>query len=301
MVIITKLLAPIVLSESVMEKASYLVDVHWLSQHLADPDVVIIDTRFTLSDSGYGQSQYEVGHIPGAYYLDLNKDLSSTPAQHGGRHPLPSWDAFVNKLSRVGIYSDASQRSTAKKPTQVVVYDNSRFAFAARLWWMLRYLGHEQVAILDGGIQAWSSAGFPLSSEIPAEKIGDFQPVPQPDWIVDRETLQQRKDLPNVVVIDSRAPERWRGEVEPIDPVAGSIPGSTNSFWKTVTTEAGLLKSFDELRQQWKEVDPNDEVIIYCGSGVTACVNIFSLAMAGHPMHKLYSGGWSDWCSYFDG
>ncbi|MEM9152318.1 MAG: sulfurtransferase [Cyanobacteria bacterium P01_F01_bin.3] len=283
-----------------MEKASHLVDVQWLSQHLTDLDIVIIDTRFALSDPGLGQRQYRTGHIPGAYYLDLNQDLSSTVKKHGGRHPLPDWDTFVGKLNRLGINSRVED-SPQSKPTQVVVYDDSRFAFAARFWWMLRYLGHEQVAILEGGIQAWQSAELPLSTEIPAEKSGNFQPVFQSDWIANIQTVRQRKELPNVTVIDSRSPERWRGKVEPIDPVAGSIPGSTNSFWKTVTTEAGLLKSSDELRQQWKDVKPNDEVIIYCGSGVTACVNLFSLAMAGHPMHKLYPGGWSDWCSYFDG
>ncbi|MEM6596916.1 MAG: sulfurtransferase [Cyanobacteria bacterium P01_C01_bin.69] len=284
-----------------MEKAFHLVNVQWLSQHLADPNVVIIDTRFALATADQGRNQYAAGHIPGAYYLDLNKDLSSAVMQHGGRHPLPRWDAFVSRLNRMGIHSHRSEDETAQKSTQIVIYDDSRFAFAARLWWMLRYLGHKQVAILDGGIQAWKAAEQPLSTETPADKDGNFQPEPQPDWIVEREMLRQRKDLPNVVVIDSRSPERWRGEVEPIDPVAGSVAGSINSFWKDVTTEEGLLKSIDELTQHWRDIDSEDEVIVYCGSGVTACVNLFSLVMAGHPVYKLYPGGWSDWCSYFEG
>ncbi len=272
---------------------SPLANVQWLSQHLADPDVVIIDTRFDLADPGEGQRQYSNGHIPGAYYLDLNRDLSSAVARHGGRHPLPDWPIFIDRLNRIGIHSHPP-----KGPTQVIIYDDSRFAFAARLWWMLRYLGHEQVAILDGGIQSWQSAGLQMSTEAPPERTGDFHPAFQLDSVVDIETVRQRKDLPGVVLIDSRAPERWRAEVEPIDPIAGSIPGAINSFWQEVTTQAGRLKSADELKQHWSEVAADSEVIVYCGSGVTACVNLFSLVMAGHPMHRLYPGGWSDWCSH---
>lgn len=275
--------------------SSYLVDSQWLSQHLNDPNVndpnvVVIDTRFSLPEPELGRSQYQAGHIPGAYYLDLNKDLSSEVKPHGGRHPLPDWEQFTAKLNQLGIQSEPA--------TQVVIYDASRFAFAARLWWMLRYLGHEQVAILDGGIQAWETAGFSMSTDIPESKVGDFRPNPQSGWIVDIETVRSRKDLDNVVVIDSRSPERFRGEVEPIDPIAGSVPGAINSFWKNITTENSQIKPTDVLLQQWANVNPSDEVIIYCGSGVTACVNLFSLVMAGHPMHKLYPGGWSDWCSY---
>ncbi|MGD1897864.1 MAG: sulfurtransferase [Phormidesmis sp.] len=288
-----------------MEKNTPLITASWLAQHLEDPNLVILDTRFSLADPQQGQTEYQQGHIPGAYYLDLNKDLSSSIQAHGGRHPQPDWNTLVTKLNQLGIRS-----SSADGPTQVVIYDDSRFAFAARLWWMLRYLGHEQVALLDGGIQAWKSAGYALTTDAPtattakqtteqtAEQTGDFHPTPQPDWLVDIETVRQRKDLPEVTVIDSRSPERWRGEVEPIDPVAGSVPGSINSFWKNVSTEDGQLKSADELSKHWAQLKPDDEIIVYCGSGVTACVNLFSLVMAGHPMHKLYPGGWSDWCSY---
>ena len=276
-----------------MAETPYLVDSQWLSQRLDDPQVVVIDTRFSLNNPDQGRRQYQSGHIPGAYYLDLNRDLSSPVQAHGGRHPLPDWDAFTDKLNQISIHS----RPPAG-PTQVVIYDDSRFAFAARLWWMLRYLGHEQVAILNGGIRAWQSVGLPLSQEIPTAKAGSFEPHPQPSWTVDIETVRQRKDLPGVVVIDSRSPERYRGEVEPIDPIAGSIPGAVNSFWQEITTESGQLKSPEALSKHWANLDPEDDIIIYCGSGVTACVNLFALAAAGHPMHKLYPGGWSDWCSY---
>lgn len=276
-----------------MAESPYLVDNHWLSQHLADPQVVIVDTRFSLSEPEQGRSQYQSGHIPGAYYLDLNRDLSSPVQAHGGRHPLPDWGFFADKLNQIGIHS----RPPAG-PTQVVIYDDSRFAFAARLWWMLRYLGHEQVAILDGGIRAWEAAGLPLSQDTPSAKQGSFEPHLQAGWTVDIETVRQRKDLPGVVVVDSRSPERYRGEVEPIDPIAGSIPGAVNSFWQAITTETGHLQSTDVLSNHWADLDPGDEIIVYCGSGVTACVNLFSLVVAGHPMHHLYAGGWSDWCSY---
>ncbi|MBE9059551.1 sulfurtransferase [cf. Phormidesmis sp. LEGE 11477] len=280
-----------------MKKSAYLVDVHWLFEHLEDPNCVIIDTRFSLSQPQQGYEQYQTGHIPGAYYLDLNQDLSSSVEAHGGRHPLPNWNAFVDKLNQLGIHS-----KNPPGPTQIVIYDDSRFAFSARLWWMLRYLGHEQVAILDGGIQAWKSAGFALSKDIPKPKTGpekgNFVARPQPDWVVDIETVRQQKDRPDAVVIDSRSPERWRGEIEPIDPIAGSIPGSVNSFWQDISTEEGRLKSADKLATHWSRFDLQPETIVYCGSGVTACVNLFSLAAAGHQMYKLYPGGWSDWCSY---
>ncbi len=279
-----------------MAKRPYLVDVDWLSSQIADadhPPIVVVDTRFSLADPELGRSQYTAGHIPGAYYLDLNQDLSGPVQAHGGRHPFPDWQQFVTRLSQIGIYSAPSHG-----PTQVVIYDDSRFAFAARLWWMLRYLGHEQVAILDGGMRAWETAGLPLSAQIPEMKQGNFQPNFQPDWTVDIEAVRQRQGSPGVVVIDSRSPERFRGEVEPIDPVAGSIPGAINAFWQQVTTETAHLQSIDTLSSHWAKLDPNDEIIVYCGSGVTACVNLFSLVAAGRPMHKLYPGGWSDWCSY---
>ncbi len=276
-----------------METSAYLVNAHWLAEHLNDPNIVIIDTRFSLSQPNQSREQYKEGHIPGAYYLDLNQDLSSPVQTHGGRHPLPDWDTFTAKLNRLGIHSDAPAG-----PTRVVIYDDSRFAFAARLWWMLRYLGHESTSILDGGIQAWNSAGLPLSQEVPSKREGSFQPIPQSDWIVDIETVKAQKDLLSVAVVDSRSPERWRGEVEPIDPIAGSVPGSINSCWQNISTETGELKSSDALADYWSRIGLEPETIVYCGSGVTACVNLFSLVMAGYSMPKLYPGGWSDWCSY---
>ncbi|MEO0351591.1 MAG: sulfurtransferase [Cyanobacteria bacterium P01_A01_bin.15] len=267
----------------------HVVSPQWLADHLSS-GLVVIDCRFSLPEPELGQQQYNTGHIPGAYYLDLNKHLSSPVQKHGGRHPLPPWPKFVEHLNLLGIQSSPQ--------TPIVLYDASRFAFAARLWWMLRYLGHNNVALLDGGIKAWTDAGLPLSRETPRPQVGRFVPQPQSDWIVDIDYVRQRKDDIGTLVIDSRSAERFRGEREPIDPIAGSIPGAVNYFWQDISTDTGLLKSADELAHHWRAVDDADEIIVYCGSGVTACVNLFSQVVAGKPMGKLYPGGWSDWCSY---
>jgi thiosulfate/3-mercaptopyruvate sulfurtransferase len=270
-----------------------LVTPAWLADHHHEPNLVVVDCRFALADPNQGRQAYESGHIPGAWYLDLNRDLSSPVQAHGGRHPLPDWQAFKQRLEAMGI----SSQSPAG-PTRVVAYDDSRFAFASRLWWLLKYLGHGPVAVLDGGWTAWQQANYPVSLALPVAQTGLFLPQPQPDWTVDIDQVRGRKDEPGVWLIDSRSPERYRGEVEPIDPVAGSIPGATNQFWQAVSTPTGQMRSPAELRQHWADLETATEVIIYCGSGVTACVNLLSQAVAGQPMGKLYVGGWSDWCSY---
>lgn len=270
-----------------------LVSPTWLKEHLEAPDLVIIDCRFALADPGQGHQQYEQGHIPGAVYFDLNQDLSSPVQAHGGRHPLPAIDEFVTRLEAIGVSS-----GPAGKSTRVVAYDDSRFAFASRLWWLLKYLGHDAVAVLDGGFQAWKQTGYPTDKTKPQPRPGIFQPSPRKDWVVSITDVRQCKDKDGVILIDSRAPERYRGEVEPIDPVAGSIPGATNYFWQEVTNSQGIMRSPSALAQHWSDLDTADEVIVYCGSGVTACVNLLSQALADKPMGKLYVGGWSDWCSY---
>ena len=268
---------------------THIVSPQWLADHL-DSDLIIIDCRFSLPEPDLGQQQYDAGHIPGAYYLDLNRHLSRPVQTHGGRHPLPFWPKFVDNLNLMGIQS--------RPQTPVVIYDASRFAFAARLWWILKYLGHQNIALLDGGIDAWMLAGLPLSSETPRPQVGRFVPEPQADWIVDIDYVRQHKDNIGTMVIDSRSADRFRGEREPIDPIAGSIPGAVNYFWQDISTPNGQLKPADTLAHHWRAVDAADEVIVYCGSGVTACVNLFSQVVAGKPMGKLYPGGWSDWCSY---
>lgn len=264
-----------------------------LHQVLPNSQIIIIDCRFSLADPDLGRQLYEISHIPGAYYLDLNQDLSSPVGQHGGRHPLPDPSQLAEKLSRIGLRSEP-------EATWVVAYDDSRFAFAARLWWLLRYLGHERVMVLEGGFKGWQSAGYAVTTELPSPQLGAFVPRPRLDWTVDIAAVKARKDQPGTVLIDAREPERYRGEREPIDPVAGHIPGAINFPWQEMTDAQGYL--LPNLEQRWANLPPAEEIeeiVVYCGSGVTACVNLLSLAMAGISA-KLYPGSWSDWCSYQD-
>ena len=264
-----------------------VVSADWLYEHREDKHIAIADCRFSLADPELGAQQYNLSHIPGASYFDLNKDLSSPVQQHGGRHPLPDLDVFAQKLSTMGI--DAQ--------TLVVAYDDSRFAFAARLWWLLRYLGHDRVAVLDGGFKAWQSLKLPVTDAISTKTPKQFTYCLQPSLRVDIADVKARKDLPGVVLIDSREIPRYLGESEPIDPIAGHIPGAVNYPWQEVSSSDGYLYSPQEQRQHWQQLQGR-EIIVYCGSGVTACVNLLSLHLAGINTSALYVGSWSDWCSY---
>lgn len=270
----------------------WVVTSDWLHQHLSHPQVTVVDCRFSLADPDLGRQQYAAGHIPTAHYLDLNRDLSSPVQRHGGRHPLPDPVQFATTLTAIGVRSGSDQDASL-----IVAYDDSRFAFAARLWWLLRYLGHDRVVVLEGGLSRWQATGYPLTSELPQPQPGNFVPQVRSDWIVDIETVKLRKDLPNVALIDSREAERYRGEREPIDPIAGHIPGAMNYPWQEVTDAQGHAYSPYQQQQRWQTLPSAEEIIVYCGSGVTACANLLSLDMAGLPA-KLYPGSWSDWCSY---
>jgi thiosulfate/3-mercaptopyruvate sulfurtransferase len=266
----------------------HIVSANWLQEQLHAPQVVVVDCRFSLMDIDLGRKQYQESHIEGAYYLDLNLDLSSPVQKHGGRHPLPDFEQLAAKLSQIGITSE----------TTVVAYDDSRFAFASRIWWLLRYMGHERVALLDGGFAGWKAQNYATSSEIPHPKVGKFVPKLQTEWVVNIEIVKARKDLPEVVLVDSREGDRYRGEREPIDPIAGHIEGAVNYPWMEVTNDQGFVMANQSDR--WQEVKNAEEVIVYCGSGVTACVNLLSLKLAGIETGKLYAGSWSDWCSYLE-
>ncbi|MGB3512440.1 MAG: sulfurtransferase [Microcoleaceae cyanobacterium] len=270
-----------------MTNTNLLVSPQWLADHLNDSNIIIIDCRFSLAEPELGHKQYLEGHIPGAFYLDLNRDLSSTVEKHGGRHPLPKIKEIAQKLAAMGVKLEE---------TLIVAYDDSRFAFASRFWWLLKYMGHKKVSLLDGGFSQWEKK-YPVTTEFPTSKLGFFKPEVQPQMLVDIKTVKARKDLPEVILVDSRDSDRYLGKDEPIDPIAGHIPGAVNYPWKEVTDENSLTK-VDEQIQRWEKVKNAEEVIVYCGSGVTACVNLWSLEMAGINTGKLYAGSWSDWCSY---
>jgi thiosulfate/3-mercaptopyruvate sulfurtransferase len=272
-----------------MNNTQIFVSPTWLFEHLHDPQVVIVDCRFSLADPQLGKQQYQTSHIPNAYYLDLNQDLSSPVGKHGGRHPLPEINQLGEKLSAIGVNSPN---------TLVVAYDDSRLAFASRLWWLLRYLGHQQVAVLDGGFTAWKTAGYPVTDVISSPQTGNFIPQINAEMVVDFETVKSRKDLSAVALVDSRESDRYRGEREPIDKIAGHIPGAVNYPWAEITDASGYLLPPSHHRQRWEKLQTAEEIIVYCGSGVTACVNLLSLELANLHTGKLYPGSWSDWISY---
>lgn len=246
--------------------------------------VVIIDCRYSLADKSLGPNQYREGHLPGAYYFDLEHDLSGPRKDHGGRHPLPDKEIFAQKLRDAGV----------NRQSLIVVYDDSRMAYAARAWWLIRYLGHEQVAILDGGYRHWCQTGGALDRREPTAKNGNFRIQESRTTYVERDRLLGSSDL---TLIDSREPRRYAGLEEPIDPVAGHIPGALNYPWQDITDEQGLIKPLPWQKEHWKDLPKQDELVVYCGSGVTACVNLLSLHLCGIDA-KLYPGSWSDWCSY---
>ena len=272
-----------------MKKTEYFVDSEWLQAQLDNPQIVIVDCRFQLANPNWGKQQYQTSHIQGAYYLDLNRDLSSEVKIHGGRHPLPNLDLLAQKLINIGII---------QHETLVVAYDDCRFAFAARLWWLLRYLGHDQVVLLDGGWNDWLKKGYPTSNAMSQASLGSFIPQPNFDWLVDIDRVKSLQHQDDIAIIDSRDRDRYLGLREPIDPIAGSIESAKNSPWKQVTNESGHLQPEATQQQLWQDYQQAEEIIVYCGSGVTACVNLFSLSLAGIKNTKLYAGGWSDWCSY---
>lgn len=272
-----------------MPNSQFVVSPAWLSEHLEDPQVVIVDCRFSLADPQLGQQQYQTSHIKGSYYLDLNQDLSSPVGKHGGRHPLPNPNDIADKFAAIGINY---------QKTLVVAYDDSRFAFASRLWWLLRYLGHEQVAVLDGGFTGWQKAGYSVTDVVTEPQKGTFVAQVQTEKVVDITVVKSRKDSDEVVLVDSRESDRYRGEREPIDKIAGHIPGAVNYPWQEVTDSSGYLLPQEEQHRRWEQLETAEEILVYCGSGVTACVNLLSLELAGINKGKLYAGSWSDWISY---
>lgn len=269
-----------------------LISVPELQQALQQPHkLVIFDTRFNLNEPAAGEKLYRAGHIPGAHFLDLDRDLSSTPQTHGGRHPLPDMAAFADTLAAHGVSNDS----------RVVVYDADSGVFAGRLWWMLKYLGHDDVQLLDGGYAAWCAAGLEISQELPTAKAAAFTVRLRSEMLVDMATVRARleDDPEQTLLIDARAPERYRGDHEPLDPQAGHIPSARNKFFGD-NLEQGHFKPEELLEQQFSEAHEHQEVIVYCGSGVSAAHNVLVLDALGVPNVRLYVGSWSDWSSHPD-
>jgi thiosulfate/3-mercaptopyruvate sulfurtransferase len=261
---------------------STLITASELLERIDDPDLVVVDCRWYLTEPEKGRSQYLDGHIPGAVYASLDTDLAGTGGP--GRHPLPQPEDFAATCERLGVTRSSS----------VVAYDDAGGGIAARLWWMLENQGHRQTHVLDGGIQAWTATGGALDSAVPDPRVGDFAPRP---WsrIVERDDVVNRPQ--RRIVIDARARERYRGDEEPVDPKAGHIPGALSM---PLTENLGPDLTFlppTELAARFASVGVSDagDVIAHCGSGVTACHNILAMSVAGIGMADLYVGSWSDW------
>ncbi len=271
-----------------MKADQMLVSTETLAAHLGDPDWIVFDTRHDLAYPDKGRQAWEAAHVPGAYFMHLDHDLSGTKTGKNGRHPMPPLADFAARMNRCGV---APGR-------QVVVYDDGGGSFAVRLWWMLWWLGHDKVALLDGGIAAWKRENRPMDAQAPAAREGRFEPKPREAMTVDANTVAASLDKRELVVVDARAATRFMGENETLDPVAGHIPGSFNRFWQHNLGYDGRFLSPEELRAEFLEeigdVDPK-RVVHSCGSGVTACHNLFAMELAGLAGSRLYPGSWSEW------
>jgi thiosulfate/3-mercaptopyruvate sulfurtransferase len=275
--------------ETVMPLAQ-LIAPRQLAERLGEPKLVILDCRFALEDVDYGQRSYAEGHIAGAHFADLERDLSG-PVVKGvtGRHPLPQPGRLIERFQQWGISNDSD----------VVLYDDGPGAFAARAWWLLAWLGKRSgVYLLDGGLKAWHAAGLPLSLDPADRHEGTFSGKPDPALLVSAQHLRERLGDPALTLLDARALPRFRGEVEPIDPVAGHIPGAQCAAFTENLGADGHFLPADQLKARFArllgERQPQD-LVAYCGSGVTACHNLFALSLAGYPLAPLYAGSWSEW------
>jgi thiosulfate/3-mercaptopyruvate sulfurtransferase len=267
-----------------------LISPQQLAARQQQPGLVILDCRFALEDTSYGQRSYADGHIDGSSFADLERDLSG-PISKGktGRHPLPDPQALIERLQYWGINADSD----------VVLYDDGPGAFAARAWWLLAWLGkRDGVFILDGGLKAWHAAGLPLSLDPPGKEPGHFTGQPDDSLVLSAEQLQALLGQPQLTLIDARAEARFRGEIEPIDPVAGHIPGAQCAAFSENLGADGRFLPPEQLKQRFAEKLQGrspESLVAYCGSGVTACHNLFALCLAGYPLGGLYAGSWSEW------
>jgi thiosulfate/3-mercaptopyruvate sulfurtransferase len=265
-----------------------LISAEKLNQHLFNNNWIIVDCRFSLADPSAGAQAYRKGHLPNARYAHLNNDLSSAITGLTGRHPLPNFTLFAKKLGLWGINNQS----------QIIAYDDAGGAFAGRFWWLLRCMGHDKVAVLDGGINYWQKHGYATNPTLPTVKASAFRPyIDENNWL----SAPQVRDLlakKTIKLIDARTPERYRGHQEPIDPVAGHIPGALNRPFQLNLTSNGLFLPAEQIRRQFTallEDTPPEQAVHTCGSGVTACHNLLAMEHAGLSGSKLYAGSWSEW------
>jgi thiosulfate/3-mercaptopyruvate sulfurtransferase len=266
-----------------------IVDKEWLKSRLGSPNLVLLDCRFSLANPSAGEELYQLSHLPGAVYCHLEKNLSGPVLKHGGRHPLPNLQYFSRFLEDAGVSND----------TAIVAYDNGEGAFAARLWWLMKYMGHEEVFVLDGGYKNWEAAGYPVDAIIPKPAKGTFEIRLQSDRMATYEEVKSivEERSQNTILMDSREPKRFQGIEEPIDKVAGRIPGAINKFWNEGLAD-GKFKPLSEQLLRFSDLNKDDSIIVYCGSGVTATPNYLILEELGFTNLKLYVGSYSDWVSY---
>jgi thiosulfate/3-mercaptopyruvate sulfurtransferase len=270
-----------------------LISAPELAELMSRPDAaVIVDCRFDLMDPQAGQRAYQQAHIPDAHYLHLEKDLSGAVTGRNGRHPLPGRDAFAARMAALGVDDD----------TQIVAYDSAGGMYAARLWWLMRWIGHRAVAVLDGGLEAWTAADFPMTDRPAAapHRIGSLRVRETLVRTVSHQEVRDNLATRARLVVDARAPDRFRGENETIDPVGGHIPGARNHLFRDNLGARGHFRTPEELRAAYATVLGGyrpDQTISQCGSGVTACHNLLAMEIAGLPGAALYPGSWSEWCA----
>ncbi len=266
-----------------------LITTDELADHLADPEWVIVDCRFRLADTGKGEKDYVQAHIPGAQYAHLDRDLSGKIVPGvTGRHPWPTVEAAADYVARLGI----------GEHTQVVAYDDDNSEIAGRLWWLLRWLGHADAAVLDGGWRKWQAEGRPTASGVETRAKRDFIPEPRHELVLDATQVAAIRSDPTFVLVDSRAPERYRGDIEPIDPVAGHIPGAHNLPYAANLNPDMTFQPAPALQTRFRALLgdlPAERAVFYCGSGVTAVHNLLAMLHAGVGEGRLYGGSWSDW------
>ncbi|CAD6878570.1 Thiosulfate sulfurtransferase, rhodanese (EC 2.8.1.1) [Methylomonas albis] len=267
-----------------------LVSARTLAANLDNPDWRIFDCRFSLADVTAGHQSYRQGHIPGARYADLNQDLSAPVQSYTGRHPLPDFRLLAEKLGAWGVTNR----------NQIVVYDDAGGAFAGRMWWLLRTMGHTQIAVLDGGFGHWRKQGLPVTTTLPKIAASQFRAYLDNQQWLDAAQVADGLAARKITLIDARTPERFHGRQEPIDPIAGHVPKALNRPLQSNLDKSGLFLPADQLRQQFsKLIAPYraEQVAHMCGSGVTACHNLLAMEIAGLSGSRLYAGSWSEWIS----